>query len=69
MRTIWTVKDSKGELVEGLTGASRLEVGCKVLPMRFDAFRLRVSPSYRELFDRALAHVLDRQRWKIVRLR
>jgi hypothetical protein len=69
MRPIWTVKDSKGEMVEGLTGRSRLEVERKVVPARFDAFRLHVSSSYRQLFDRALAKVLDRRHWKIVRLR
>jgi hypothetical protein len=69
MDTIWTVRDSNGYLLEAFTGASRLEVGCKVVPRRYDAFRLHVSASYRELFDRALAQILDRQQWEIVRVR
>jgi len=69
MRPLWTVKDSKGKPVEGLTGRSRLEVGRKVVPTRFDAFRLHVSSSYRQVFDRTLATVLNRRHWKIVRLR
>ena len=69
MRPLWTVKDSKGKPVEGLTGRSRLEVGRKVVPTQFDAFRLHVSSSYRQVFDRTLATVLNRRHWKIVRLR
>jgi hypothetical protein len=69
MRPLWTVKDSKGKPVEGLTGRSRLEVGRKVVPTRFDTFRLHVSSSYRQVFDRTLATVLNRRHWKIVRLR
>jgi hypothetical protein len=69
MGAIWAVRDSNGELLESLTGASRLEVGCKIVPNRYDAFRLQVSASYRELFDRALGQVLERERWEIVRVR
>ena len=69
MRPLWTVKDSKGKPVEGLTGRSRLEVGRTVVPTRFDTFRLHVSSSYRQVFDRTLATVLNRRHWKIVRLR
>jgi hypothetical protein len=36
---------------------------------RYDAFRLEVSPSYRELFDRELKTILEREKWKIVALR
>jgi hypothetical protein len=32
---------------------------------RYDAFRLEVSPSYRELFDRDLRTVLAREDWRI----
>ena len=69
MNAIWTVKDSNGELLESFAGASRLEVGCKIVPKHYDAFRLRVSASYRELFDRTLANILDRERWEIVRVK
>jgi hypothetical protein len=55
--------------LEGFTAASRIEVARKVVPIRYDAFRLRVSSSYRELFDRALSQVLERERWEIVRVR
>ncbi len=33
------------------------------------AFRLHVSSSYRETFDRAVTQVLDRQGWQIVRVK
>ena len=69
MSAIWAVRDSNGDLLESLMGSSRLEVGCMILPARYDAFRLRVSSSYRELFDRALGQVLERQRWQIVRVK
>src|SRR4051794_21867440 len=32
----------------------------------YDAFRLEVSPSYRELFNRDLANALTREAWRIV---
>lgn len=69
MSAIWTVKDSNGDLLEAFKGDSRLEVGRKVVPSRFDAFRLHVSSSYREIFDRAVAQVLQRERWEIVRVK
>jgi hypothetical protein len=69
MSAVWAVRDSNGDLLESLTGTSRLDVGCKIVPSRYDAFRLRVSSSYRELFDRALGQVLEQQRWEIVRVR
>jgi hypothetical protein len=69
MNTVWGVRDSSGELLESFTGASRLEVGCKLVPRSYDAFRLRVSSSYRELFDRTLTEILDRRHWEIVRVR
>jgi hypothetical protein len=69
MGAIWAVKDRNGELLDDLTGATRLEVGRKVVPSRYDAFRLQVSSSYRELFDRALAQVLQRESWEIVRVK
>jgi hypothetical protein len=69
MDAVWTVRDSNGDLLESFTGGSRLEVGSKVVPGRYDAFRLHVSSSYRELFDRTLAQMLDREGWEIVRVR
>jgi hypothetical protein len=69
MSAVWTVKDSNGDLLEAFEGDSRLEVGRKVVPSRFDAFRLHVSSSYREIFDRAVAQVLQRERWEIVRVK
>ena len=49
MSAIWAVRDSNGDLLESLTGNSPLEVGRKVVPSRYDAFRLHVSSSYREI--------------------
>jgi hypothetical protein len=69
MGALWTVKDRNGDLLEDISGASRLEVGRKIVPSRYDAFRLQVSSSYRELFDRALAQVLQRECWEIVRVK
>jgi hypothetical protein len=62
----WTVKDSQGHLLPHLIGGSRLEVGRKIVPTRYDAFRLEVSSSYREVFNHELNTVLDRQDWQIV---
>ena len=67
--TTWMVKDCNGRLLADLAGASRLDVGRKVVPAPYDAFRLHVSPSYRELFDRALSQTLERRGWEIVRVR
>jgi hypothetical protein len=66
----WTVKDSSGQLLADFVCSSPIEVGRKVVvPTHYDAFRLEVSPSYRELFDRAVAQVLQRQGWQIVRMK
>jgi hypothetical protein len=62
----WTVKDSKGELLPRFTAGTPREVARKVVRNRYDAFRLEVSPSYRELFDRDLNSVLVREEWRIV---
>jgi len=37
-----------------------------LVPAHYDAFRLHVSSSYRELFDRAVTQVLKREGWEIV---
>jgi hypothetical protein len=63
------VKDGNGELMENLAGASRLEVGRKIVSRRYDPFRLQVSSSYRELFDRSVSQVLKREHWEIVRVK
>jgi hypothetical protein len=65
----WTVRNSKGELLSGFVGSSRLEVAHKLLATRYDAFRLEVSSSYREQFDRHLNNVLNREEWRIVPLK
>ena len=66
MPAAWTVTDSKGHVLPDLVGGSRLEVGRKIMPTRYDAFRLQVSSSYREVFDRDLENVLARREWRIV---
>jgi hypothetical protein len=68
MNTVWAVKDSNGQLLADLAGGSRLDVGRKVVPTRYDAFRLEVSSSYRELFERSLSQILQRNGWQIVRI-
>ena|ERR1700680_782203 len=65
----WTIKDSQGHLLPQFIGRSRLEVGRKIVPSRYDAFRLQVSSSYREVFDRDLKNVLERREWQIVPVR
>jgi len=62
----WTVEDSNGRVFPDLIGGSRLEVGRKIMPTRYDAFRLQVSSSYREVFDRDFENVLARREWRIV---
>jgi hypothetical protein len=66
VRVAWTVKDSKGDLLPRLIAGSPREVGRKIVRNHYDAFRLEVSPSYRELFDRDLKTVLAREDWRIV---
>lgn len=67
MGAAWTVRDSNGQLLPTFEASTPLDVGRKVVPTHYDAFRLRVSHSYRELFDRAVAQILDRKGWEIVR--
>ena len=69
MAAAWTVRDGNGELLADFLGASPLEVGRRIVPTRYDTFRLHVSPSYREMFDRAVTQVLERQGWQIVRVK
>jgi hypothetical protein len=56
-------------VVPSFIGASRLDVERKVVPTYYDAFRLHVSRSYREVFDRELAKVLSHKRCRIIRIR
>ena len=65
----WPIKDSNGQLLPGIVAGSRLDVGRKILPTRYDPFRLHVSASYREMFDRDLRKVLDANKWQIVRVK
>ena len=69
MNAAWMVKDSNGHLLADFAGSSRIDVGRMLVPGRFDAFRLQVSSSYRELFERTLSQILQRQGWQIVRVR
>ena len=69
MPLAWTVKDSKGALLSRFIAGSPLEVARKIVRTRYDAFRLEVSPSYRELFDRDLKAVLVCEDWRIVPLK
>ena len=68
MTAAWTVKDGNGRLHAEFAGISPLEVGRRIVPTHFDAFRLHVSPSYREVFDRAVQKVLAQQGWQIVKV-
>jgi hypothetical protein len=54
MAAAWTVRDGNGQLLADFTGGSPMEVGRRIVPGRYDAFRLQVSSSYREVFDRAV---------------
>ena len=68
MSAAWTIKDGNGEYLPQFAAASAMEVGRRILPTRFDAFRLHVSASYREVFDRAVAKVLAEHDWQIARM-
>jgi hypothetical protein len=65
----WAIEDSKGQLLPDFIAGSRREVGRKIVPARYDAFRLQVSSSYREAFDRDLEKVLEQRAWRIVPVR
>jgi hypothetical protein len=64
--TAWTIRDGKGQLLPHFVAGSRLEVARKVVPARYDAFRLQVSSSYRAMFNHDLKVVLEREVWQIV---
>jgi hypothetical protein len=65
----WAVQDSNGQLLPDIVAGSRLDVGRKIVPTRYDAFRLHVSASYREMFDRELRKVLEANKWQILRVK
>jgi hypothetical protein len=65
----WTVRDGNGDLLPHFKAGSRQDVARKVVRNRYDLFRLQVSSSYRELFDRDVKSVLRLQNWEIVPLR
>jgi hypothetical protein len=69
MTGAWTVRDRSGQFLAGFVCDSHLDVARKVVSAHYDAFRLHVSSSYRELFDRALHQVLEREGWQIVRVK
>jgi hypothetical protein len=69
MTRTWTVRDGNGRLLSEFACDSQLELGRKIVPGYYDPFRLRVSPSYREQFDRAVNKILQRKGWQIVRIR
>ncbi len=69
MAAAWTVKDSKGQVLPHFRAPTRMEVARKVVRTRYDAFRLQVSSSYRQMFDRDLDNTLKREQWEIVPLR
>jgi len=69
MAMAWTVKDSTGQLRSDFISVSRLELGRRIVPAHFDPFRLHVSQSYRDLFDRAVGRVLAQEGWQIVRMK
>jgi hypothetical protein len=68
MSAAWTIRDGKGEYLPEFAAASAREVGRRIVPTHFDAFRLHVSASYREVFDRAVAKVLAERDWQIARM-
>lgn len=64
----WTVRDGNGALLSHFVAGSRHDVARKVVRNRYDPFRLQVSSSYREVFDRDVKSVLKLQNWEIVPL-
>lgn len=69
MSAVWALIDSSGHSVPGLVGTSRIELGRTLLPGRYDPFRLHVSASYREMFERDLTRFLAQNGWQIARVK
>lgn len=68
MTAAWTVKDDNGQLLCEFAGPTPQDVGRRLVATRYDAFRLHVSASYREVFERDVRRVLARRGWQIVKL-
>ena len=51
------------------TAAARLDVEREIVPTYYDAFRLRVTSAYPEMFARDLTKVLVSKNWRVVRTR
>jgi hypothetical protein len=66
--SVWAIKNSYGRVLLDFKCASPLDVAQKVVAVPYDPFRLRVSSSYREVFERAVSQVLQREGWRIVRI-
>jgi len=69
MAPMWVVKDGGGQILSNFESQSRLELARKLMGERYDVFRFLVSSSYRELFERTLTKVLERENWRIVGVR
>ena len=69
MAPMWVVKDGGGQILSNFESQSRLELARKLMGERYHVFRFLVSSSYRELFERTLAKVLERENWRIVGVR
>jgi hypothetical protein len=69
MAGVWTVKSNQGELISNVVGGSPREVGRKIVRTKYDPFRIEVSRSYRELFERELKTTLEHEGWRIVPLK
>jgi hypothetical protein len=64
----WTVRDGNGDLLPHFVAGSRQKVARKLPSKRYDPFRLQVSSSYRDIFDRDVKSVLELKDWQIVPL-
>ena len=69
MGPLWVVKDGGGQILSNFESQSRLELARKLMGERYHVFRFLVSSSYRELFERTLTKVLERENWRIVGVR
>src|SRR4026207_874981 len=69
MTAAWTIRDGNGQLHAEFAAVSPLEVGRRIVPAHFDAFRLHLSPPHRAPLARAVAKVLAQQGWQIVKMR
>jgi hypothetical protein len=49
--TVWAIEDSDDQVLLDFACASRVGVERRIVPVRFDVFRLQVWSSYCELFE------------------